>query len=61
MSPFWGGPRTALGVGTLCLVGAAGATLVLVPVSLGLILGLWVVASVPLGRAVGHCALDRDQ
>ena len=54
-------PAGPLVIGGICLVTLAAAIVLLMPTLLGAVLALWLLLSLPIGIAVGHCALDRDE
>ncbi len=54
-------PAGPLLIGALFLVALAVVILFLMPTLLGAILVLWLLLSIPIGIAVGHCALNRDE
>lgn len=54
-------PAGPLVIGGVCLVALAAAIVLLMPTLLGAVLALWLLLSLPIGIAVGHCALDRDE
>ena len=55
-----GSPARPLLIGALCLLVLAAGILLLMPTILGAMLALWLLVSIPIGIAVGHCALGRD-
>ena len=58
----WG--RTFFGsllIGELVLSAVALAIVLLVPSGVGMALAVWVVASLPVGVALGHCTLNGDE
>ncbi len=54
-------PAGPLLIGALFLVALAVVILLLMPTLLGAMLVLWLLLSIPIGIAVGHCALNRDE
>lgn len=54
-------PARPLLIGALCLVALAAVILLLMPTLLGAVLALWLLLSIPIGIAVGHCALNGDE
>ncbi len=54
-------PARPLLIGALCLVALAAVILLLMPTLLGAMLALWLLLSIPIGIAVGHCALNGDE
>jgi len=41
-------------------IAVAASIALLMPATFGALLALWVAVSVPIGIAVGHCALNRE-
>ena len=60
MAIVGGSPARPLLIGALCLLVLAAGILLLMPTILGAMLALWLLVSIPIGIAVGHCALGRD-
>jgi hypothetical protein len=54
-------PAGPLVIGGVCLVLLAAAIVLLMPTLVGAMLALWLLLSIPIGIAVGHCALNRDE
>ena len=55
-----GSPARPLLIGALCLLVLAAGILLFMPTILGAMLALWLLVSIPIGIAFGHCALGRD-
>lgn len=51
-SPWW--------IGAFCVIAISAGILFLIPTVVGAVLALWLLVSIPVGVAVGHCALNRD-
>lgn len=49
-----------LALAALVLAVFVGGIALLMPATIGALLAVWVAISVPVGIAVGHCALDRE-
>lgn len=52
-----GGPVALAAVASIAV---AASIALLMPATFGALLALWVAVSVPIGIAVGHCALNRE-
>ena len=55
-----GGVAVSLGAGVVCLLLTVLAVAQFMPGLLGTILLVWLAVSIPIGIAVGHCALSSD-
>lgn len=49
-----------LAMTAVALTAVAGGIAILMPTTFGTLLAVWVAISIPVGIAVGHCALDRE-